>query len=188
MTDEFDERLPHSLTEDAVRCYYVGHAEYRKQKTDPYDLQRLKNHVLSTESRQSLVPDGSQKLLHVRMGDELRGEINFDISEAKVENDSAESEKNERRGRVKRKKNTDSDSTRILLQSNGVPPLDASLHRSRSLFFDFTRFPLVRIANPALYLLLSQFNGQLETIQVHPLAVLEGRPRGIVVQQYFQLV
>lgn len=38
------------------------------------------------------------------------------------------------------------------------------------------------------YLLLSEFDGKLEAIQVHPLAMLEGRPGRIVVEQDLQLV
>ena len=38
------------------------------------------------------------------------------------------------------------------------------------------------------YLFLSKFNSEFQPVQVHPLAVLERRPGGIVVQQHLQLV
>lgn len=38
------------------------------------------------------------------------------------------------------------------------------------------------------YLFLAQLDGELQSVQVHPVAVLEGRSRGIVIQQHLQLV
>jgi hypothetical protein len=38
------------------------------------------------------------------------------------------------------------------------------------------------------YLLLSQFDGQFESIEMHSFAVLKRRPSGIMIQQYFQLI
>lgn len=38
------------------------------------------------------------------------------------------------------------------------------------------------------YLLLPQLYGQFETVEVHPLPVLEGRSCGVMIQEYFQLV
>lgn len=38
------------------------------------------------------------------------------------------------------------------------------------------------------YLLLPQFDGQFEAVEVHPLAVLKGWSRGVMIQQHFQLV
>jgi len=38
------------------------------------------------------------------------------------------------------------------------------------------------------YLLLSQFDSQFESVEMHPFAVLKRRPCGVVIQQYFQLV
>lgn len=38
MTDELDERLSHSLTDHAVRCDYIRHAEDREKNTDPDDF------------------------------------------------------------------------------------------------------------------------------------------------------
>lgn len=39
-----------------------------------------------------------------------------------------------------------------------------------------------------IYLLLSKLDGELEPVQMHPLAVLERRPGRVVVQQHLQLV
>lgn len=54
--------------------------------------------------------------------------------------------------------------------------------KDRKFFF----FPL--FLSDEIYLLLSKFDGELEPVQMHPLAVLERRPGRIVVQQYLQLV
>lgn len=54
--------------------------------------------------------------------------------------------------------------------------------KDRKFFF----FPL--FLSDEIYLLLSKFDGELEPVQMHPLAVLERRPGRIVVQQHLQLV
>lgn len=76
MTDELDERLPHGLPDGGMRGQRVGDGEERKEYADADDLQRLEHHVLPAEARQPLVPDGSQQLLHVRVGNELEQKHN----------------------------------------------------------------------------------------------------------------
>lgn len=60
----------------------------------------------------------------------------------------------------------------------------SSFKRIESFFFFF--FPL--FLSDEIYLLLSKFDGELEPVQMHPLAVLERRPGRIVVQQHLQFV
>jgi len=57
VADEFDEWLPHGLTDHAVGCDNVRHAEKREKYADPNDFQHLEEQVLPPESRQALVPD-----------------------------------------------------------------------------------------------------------------------------------
>lgn len=57
MTDEFDERFPHGLSNHAARRQNVGNAEEREEYTDPDDLQRLEEHVFPPEARKTLVPN-----------------------------------------------------------------------------------------------------------------------------------
>ena len=57
VTDELDERFPHGLADDAVRCDDVRDAEERKENADPHDLQRLEKHVFPPEARKTLVPN-----------------------------------------------------------------------------------------------------------------------------------
>lgn len=74
MTYELDERLSHGLSDHAVGGYDVRDAEERKEYADADDLERLEHHVLATKTRKTLVPDGSEQLLHVWMRHELEGQ------------------------------------------------------------------------------------------------------------------
>lgn len=76
MTDEFDERLPHGLSDGGMGSQRVGDGEEGKEDADADDLQRLEHHVLPPEARKSLVPDGSQQLLHVRVSNKLEQKHN----------------------------------------------------------------------------------------------------------------
>lgn len=65
MAYELDEGLPHGLTDNRMRSRDVGYREKRKENSNPDDLQRLQDHIFPSESRQSFVPQRSQKLLDV---------------------------------------------------------------------------------------------------------------------------
>lgn len=74
MADELDEGLPHGLPDGRVRRDDVGDREEREQKADADDFQPLQHHVLAPETWKTLVPDGRQQLLHVRVRHKLRSE------------------------------------------------------------------------------------------------------------------
>lgn len=60
MTDKFDKWFPHSLADHTMRCDDICYAKEREKDADPDDLQRLEEHVLPSETRQTLVPDRCQ--------------------------------------------------------------------------------------------------------------------------------
>lgn len=72
MTNELDEWLPHRLSHHGMRRQNVGDREEWKQHPDSDDLERLKDHVLATETWKTFVPKTGQQLLHIRVGDELK--------------------------------------------------------------------------------------------------------------------
>ncbi len=70
--DELDEWLPQLLREAGPRHYDVGKGEEGEEKADPTDLQELQDHVHLAKAGQTLVPDGGQQLLYVRVGHKLK--------------------------------------------------------------------------------------------------------------------
>lgn len=72
MADKLDERLSHGSAQRGVGGQDVGDGEKRKHDAYPDYFQSLQGHVLSPEAGQTLVPDGGQQLLDVRMRHKLR--------------------------------------------------------------------------------------------------------------------
>ena len=93
MTDELDERFSHGAPHATVRRDDVAEGEHGEEHADPDDLNHLEQHVLPTEARKTLVPDGRQQLLHVWVRHELwrRGERR-EVNEANVKFGDAERE------------------------------------------------------------------------------------------------
>ena len=86
MADELDERFAHGASHATVRRDDVAEGEHGEEHADPDDLDHLKQHVLPSEARETFVPDGGQKLLHVRVRHKLparEGGGRGDVSGAK---------------------------------------------------------------------------------------------------------
>lgn len=78
MADELYEGFPQCLAELGVRRGDVHGGEGRKGDPDAHNLQGLQHHVLSPEARQSLIPDGRQKLLDIWVCHKLQADEKHD--------------------------------------------------------------------------------------------------------------
>jgi len=72
VADELDEGFSQGLSELGVWGDYVHGRKDRKAYSNADYLQGLQHHVLPSEAGQPLVPDGSQKLLDIRVCHELQ--------------------------------------------------------------------------------------------------------------------
>lgn len=75
MAQEFDERFPQRPPCRGVGCSDVSNRVQREHGADPHHLRSLKQHVLATESRHAIVPDGCQQLLDIGVSYELQSHI-----------------------------------------------------------------------------------------------------------------
>lgn len=78
MTNELYEWFPQRLAQLGVRRDDVHSREDGEGDSDAHNLQGLQNHVLPPEAGQTLVPDGRQKLLHIRVRHKLRAVTDHD--------------------------------------------------------------------------------------------------------------
>lgn len=57
MTDEFDEGLPHSLTNNGMGGDDVRSGEKREKNSNSHDFEGLQHHVFPTKSGQPFIPN-----------------------------------------------------------------------------------------------------------------------------------
>lgn len=77
MVDEFHKWLCQKLAPLRVGRHHIKRAVYGKHAAQLRHLDELCDHAFAPKSRQTVVPDRPQQLLHVRMGNKLESECTF---------------------------------------------------------------------------------------------------------------
>lgn len=77
MADEFHKRLGYKLAALRVGRHHIERTVYREHAAQLGHLDELCDHAFPPKSRQAVIPDRPQQLLHVRMGNKLESERYF---------------------------------------------------------------------------------------------------------------
>lgn len=72
MDDELDERFLYEEAHFGIGCDHVYGAVYWEHGTELGQFQELADEALASKPGQALVPDGGEKLLHIRVSHKLR--------------------------------------------------------------------------------------------------------------------